>query len=319
MKKYFMMTALMLFAFFAGSLAFSAEDALRDPKAIFEQANKLYNESQLDKAIELYEKLIDMDSNFAKAYNGLGLAYQANGVSPAEVVWYFKTATEIDPQYKEAFENLAKAYYGMGDFPKAEEACKKALEIDPDLVSAQFSLGWIYLLGKSQPAQAIYYFKKVLERAKIPLVHYGLGIAYFMNDQSELTLESITNLRELSQDDLATRLENLIRGHYPVPGEEGPLVDIQPFPVQEKGVLVRSGEKKKVVEEPPSSFGGVTKIRVKGKILPPEKSQLEEKRVLEYGENPPPSAPRRRSAPISTRIGVRGNVSLENPPDTNPQ
>jgi tetratricopeptide (TPR) repeat protein len=243
-------------------------------KELFDEGKILYEEGDYPKAIEYYEKAIKIDPNFAEAYNQLGLTYQANQAKPSEIAWYFKTATEINPSYAEAYENLGKAYYGMGDFDHAEEYCKKALEINPQLGSAQFSLAWIYLLGKAQPAEAIYHFKKVLERKKIPHAYYGLGIAYFMNEERAMVLDTITTLRGMGEDKLAVQLEDIIRGHYYIANDTGPLVDIEPQqPIEkQRSVLVPSGPgRQDAIEQEEGTttqpIDGLQRIRFRGKLF----------------------------------------------------
>ena len=48
-----------------------------------------------------------------------------------EATYRWERATQIDPTYAAAFNNLAIAYEQQGDFDKAREAYEKALELDP--------------------------------------------------------------------------------------------------------------------------------------------------------------------------------------------
>ena len=193
MSNKFILMCVVFFCLVDSGFAKEATDLSAQAKAAFEQGH-------YEKAVEWYEKTIKLDPNNAEAYNNLGLAYRAMNARPSEIAWYFKTAIEINPQYAEAYDNLGKAYYGMGDFEKAEEYCQKALEIKPELGSAEFSLAWIYLLGKSDPSQSIYFFKRTLEKAQIPYAYFGLGLAYFMNNENPLVLETITKLKDIGQE-----------------------------------------------------------------------------------------------------------------------
>lgn len=242
-----------------------------DAGGLFRQGEEAFSRGEYEKAIEFYEKAIKVDPNYAQAYNNLGLAYQAVNAKPSEIVWYFKTAVAIDPNNAQAYDNLGKAYYGMGDFDKAEQYCKKALEINPRLGSANFSLGWVYLLGKGQSADAIYQFKKTLEYGKIPYAYFGLGLAYFMNGDNAMVLETITNLRSMDQDRLATQLENVVRGHKYIPNDAGPLIDVEPQAERQPGIIVKAQPEEAPVAGQPQdstqSVDGVTKIRIRGTLF----------------------------------------------------
>ena len=49
-----------------------------------------------------------------------------------EAIYRWQRATEIDPKYAEALNNLAIAYEHEGDLEKARVAYEKALEIEPN-------------------------------------------------------------------------------------------------------------------------------------------------------------------------------------------
>ncbi len=260
-------------------IIFSIQGEARSPsiRTLYQQATKYYNEGKYEKAIPLYEQIIDINPNFAQAFNQLGLSYKATGMDLKEVAWYFKAAIDINPKFAQAYENLGKAYYGLQDFDKAEYYCKKALEINPRLLSSAFSLGWIYLLGKSEPAKAILYFQRVAKEAHVPNAYFGLGLAYFMNNERAKVLEVITALRMMKQDDLASQLETVIRGRQYIPPPAGiPLI------TNDTGSkLIRAGTpkttKKKEGESEEQKVQGMMKIRLRGKIvnLPPEEKKEE--------------------------------------------
>jgi Flp pilus assembly protein TadD len=54
-----------------------------------------------------------------------------------EAVFRWQRATEIDPTYAAAFNNLAIAYEQMGKFEEAGKAYEKALELEPDNLTIQ--------------------------------------------------------------------------------------------------------------------------------------------------------------------------------------
>ncbi len=251
-------------------------------KELYEQGMKSYQEKNYSQAIEYLEKAIKMNPNFAQGYNALGLAYKELNANLQEAAWYFKAAIDINPNYVEAYDNLGKAYCGLGQFDKAEEYCKKALSLNPKDSSAQFSLGWIYLLGKSRPKDAISYFNKVIERSSLPNAYFGLGLAYFMTDNRAMVLEMITTLRGLNQNKLAEQLENMVRDYNYVSNEKGgSLVKIEPPPEEKKKSPVQG---KIPVETPPTSkgLGGqTTRVKMRGKMF----------NVSDQGQNKNPSPP----------------------------
>ena len=65
---------------------------------------------------------------------------------------YFHQAIDVDPNYALAYEGLSYAYYTSNDFfltpqesmPKAREAARKALELDDTLAEAHTDMGTIH-------------------------------------------------------------------------------------------------------------------------------------------------------------------------------
>ena len=54
-----------------------------------------------------------------------------------EAVFRWERATEIDPTYAAAFNNLGIAYEQLGKFDRAGKAYEKALELEPQNLSIQ--------------------------------------------------------------------------------------------------------------------------------------------------------------------------------------
>ncbi len=275
----------------------AAEETFQE---LYDKGNEYFQQGQYEKAIGQLEGAVKINPNSAPAYNLLGLAYQQTDGNLREVVWYFKTAVDIDPLFIDAYDNLAKAYYNLGMFDKAEQYCKKALEINPEYGGAQFSLAWIYLLGKSQPNEAIYYFNKVLEKAKISYAYYGLGMAYFMVDNRPMVLDTITTLRGMNEDKLAEQLENVVRDFYYMPGEEGgSLVSIKPPEAPQEEIpeaLLENSHGPQMQRPRTPSFE--TRIEIRGSVSGPSETESLE-----------PSVQARSTAPSSPSVLQSGPAS----------
>ena len=85
---------------------------------------------------------------------GRSLWNQRTEAGLRQAVEQFQRATQIDPNYAEAYSGLADAYTALGytsywapkdSFPKAKEAAQRALSLDPNLAEAHASLGYCKL------------------------------------------------------------------------------------------------------------------------------------------------------------------------------
>ncbi len=111
--------------------------------------------NDLDLAISLYQEAIDLDSTFAQAYSGLGMALALKnmyilGVNTTEITFdtlinLANKALKFNPQLDEAF--LLKGIYYRNDNSRIFEAIenlKKAIDINPSYALAYVELGSIY-------------------------------------------------------------------------------------------------------------------------------------------------------------------------------
>jgi Flp pilus assembly protein TadD len=67
----------------------------------------------------------------ARAQVEFGIAVAQKGLWK-EALYRWERATQIDPGYAAAFNNLAIAYEQSGDFERARKAYERATELEPD-------------------------------------------------------------------------------------------------------------------------------------------------------------------------------------------
>jgi tetratricopeptide (TPR) repeat protein len=177
----------------------------------YQQGLEALEAGHYSRAIPLLEKSVDMDPNFAPAYNALGIAHQRMKASLSDVIWFLDVALQIDPQMIDAYLNKCQFYQEAGQIDPAIKACQDALGVVPGHGKAELALAWLYLQGKDDAARAIHYFEKVLQKLQSPMIYYGLGIAYTMRGDNARVLDVIMTLRSLGEDELAAKLEQGIR------------------------------------------------------------------------------------------------------------
>jgi TolB-like protein/Tfp pilus assembly protein PilF len=119
-------------------------------------------------AIELFQKAIEIDPDYASAYAGMGEAYSHlfhsyERGNPKILDLAIETslkAISMDSSLSEAFASLAQAYLHKDSMEKALEAGKKAIELDPNNFIGFWILGRIYYSNKKD-VEAIELFDKV--------------------------------------------------------------------------------------------------------------------------------------------------------------
>ena len=117
---------------------------------------KMQDTGDLDSAMKLYQKAIEVDPVYVVAYNDLGVVYEAKDMNDRAEESYIK-AINVDPYYLSTYSNLALFYEGKRDFGKAAYCWKKRAELgdfeDPWTKKARERLEDIRLSTSQRPAQ----------------------------------------------------------------------------------------------------------------------------------------------------------------------
>jgi tetratricopeptide (TPR) repeat protein len=110
-----------------------------------------YQKKEYAKALEAYQKAVDLDPKFALVHNNLGTLYlrmfleKKNSEMIAKAIDSFDRAIKNDPRLVSAYNGRASAFKFSNQVGYALRDWKKALEINPDFIDVYFNLGITYL------------------------------------------------------------------------------------------------------------------------------------------------------------------------------
>ncbi|MBM4339937.1 MAG: tetratricopeptide repeat protein [Deltaproteobacteria bacterium] len=147
-----------------------------------------YHQGDVLKAIQAYQKVIQLEPNHMEAHNNLGIIYQEIG-KPENALQAYQKAIEINPRYEKALNNMGIIFYLRGEDEKAMEAFKKVLSINPNHIGSHIHLGTLYK-KKGQMEKGIESYQKALSID--PLhgeTHYNLGLLYEQIGNRELAIQ----------------------------------------------------------------------------------------------------------------------------------
>ena len=158
----------------------------------------------------------------ARGYNSMGvIAIRENNMEKAMA--FFTKALEVDPNYIQAYNNMALVHYKMGEYDKAIDLYKKVIGKKAHLTSYDFikvysNLGGAYK-AKEMVDEAIECYKKALElNPYLAKVHGNLGGAYIlkeMPDEAKRHYEKALELNpSLSKPPYVLGMIHMNRGEY---------------------------------------------------------------------------------------------------------
>ncbi len=109
---------------------FALKEDSENPKLYSRLAMAYWEKDEIEKAIIYYSKAIELDSSYEIAYNNLGVVF-LDGLDDANrAKQYFKTATEINPDYTLACFNLARSYEALNEKIQAAKLYQKSLNLN---------------------------------------------------------------------------------------------------------------------------------------------------------------------------------------------
>ncbi len=157
------------------------------------------DKGDFDKAIQNYDKAIELKPDFFGAYNNRGVAYVAKRDFDKAIQNYDK-AIELKPDYADAYYNRGIAYVAKRDFDKAIQNYDKAIELKPDYAKAYNNRGVAY--GKKRDFdKAIQNYDKAIElKPDYAKAYNNRGLAYGKKRDFDKAIQDFTTTIELKPD-----------------------------------------------------------------------------------------------------------------------
>ncbi|WP_306641253.1 tetratricopeptide repeat protein [Sanyastnella coralliicola] len=156
------------------------------PQQFFYRAKIASRNGELETAISLYEKAIDLsDGNYAEAYLNRGILLKKQGKIDDAIASY-QRATEVRASYESAWYNMALAHRSAGNDADAVRCYERAIEINPKAVKARYNLGKIYSDQKNVE-KAIETYRALIDVDPDYLkAWYNIGSLYLDQDQPQI-------------------------------------------------------------------------------------------------------------------------------------
>ncbi|MBU8923465.1 MAG: tetratricopeptide repeat protein [Bacteroidales bacterium] len=192
----------------------SMQNNLGESRKMVEELSENHNEMM--QVVENQKKSLEEEEkkrmlSEAKKLNNAGVMSYHNG-QYEKALEMFKNAIDLDEDFTEAYNNMGLTYTEMNDEDKATEAFKKAIELNPDLGATYNNLGYVfYRLGSY--VEAIEMYNEAIGRSKDNSSAWtNLGNAYYKLDRIEEALEAWNKAVEIDPGNEKAK-RNLKRFH----------------------------------------------------------------------------------------------------------
>ena len=177
------------------AIAFAQADAVD----LFRLGAQQLANGEVEKAIESFEKGVQLKPDAKEGWYNLGVAYGRKRLWQKEVKAY-EEALKLDPNYVNALHNLGLVLSDLGQKDRAVETLQKATKLDPNAMDTWNNLG-VVLLDKGELAGAADAFRKAAALGPTCAeCRLNLGIAFLrMADKETATERRAPILREALQ------------------------------------------------------------------------------------------------------------------------
>ena len=141
-----------------------------------QQGLLLQKEGELDLAVSVYERVLELGADSAQTRFNLGAA-RLKQIRPSEALEHFKTGVRIKPDEEGLHLGMANAYKLMGNMEASETHLEKELDVCPESVQAAVNLGWLLEEQNRVPEALVQYRKAMYYNVNDPILRWNHGLA----------------------------------------------------------------------------------------------------------------------------------------------
>ncbi len=148
-----------------------------------------YSDKNNQEAMKAFDKAIEIDPDFARAYAGRAAIYN-DWEQPQQALRESEQAIKLDPNLAWGFNTRGWAHIGLLNPQKAIEDLNKAIELDPNYASAYVHRSWAYFMLKK-------YHQSLDDANKATEIDPKYSTAYFRRARA---LASLNKLQDAIKD-----------------------------------------------------------------------------------------------------------------------
>ena len=128
-----------------------------------------------DLALENYKKALELNPDYAEAYNSMGTVLQSQGDYDSAIDSY-ERAIKIKPDYAEAYNNIGVALGCKREIDRAKSYYLSAIKVNPAYAEAYYNLGGIFAANDNFEAAIENYQKAIACNQHYAEAHNNIGM-----------------------------------------------------------------------------------------------------------------------------------------------
>ena len=130
--------------------------------------NIMQDQGKLDEAVFMFNKSVETDEKYYKAYYNLANIYLSQD-KPNMAIERYKKAIKLKPEYAYAHYNLACAYIKLGKYSKAKYELLTAIDLKNTVPEFHYNLAYVYKMLKKEKTSKIYLenYNKIMENSNV--------------------------------------------------------------------------------------------------------------------------------------------------------
>ncbi|MBI3378340.1 MAG: tetratricopeptide repeat protein [Nitrospirae bacterium] len=162
--KFFLLCLFCLFIFFP-PVVFAQQVEGDKAKAFYRESVKLFEDGNIDRAMDVVKEAIKADPNYPDAHDHLGYILLKKGQLD-DAISAFNSALKINPMMRTSKTGIGLALLKKGDLKGAEAILKDALILNPYPSMTHYALGLVYE-KLNDYEKAIVHFKEGIKTHKV--------------------------------------------------------------------------------------------------------------------------------------------------------
>lgn len=145
---------------------------------LYSQGLGMLSRDDYARALSFFEKATDVDPNYAEAWYQAGFSYGMLG-RHQEALKASRQAARLRPEWSETYANIGASSFALGQYKDAAEAYRQLTKLDSNNADAHYALG-LSLNRLNRPDEEILAYKRAVAlKPDHANAYEQLGLAYF--------------------------------------------------------------------------------------------------------------------------------------------